>query len=101
MHYITIDSFMRPLYAKLSVTKNRKSSGGHFLIFRWAEAIYEGLPGSMQRLVYDQFEYLALDLIPDIALHKAYFPQWNDELARFVSLLRKRLPRDFLELHDI
>jgi hypothetical protein len=101
MHYITIDSFMRPVYAKLNLTKNRKSSGGHFLIYRWAEDIYEGLPESIQGLVYDQFQYLALDLIPDIAVHRAYFPQWNHELARFVSLLRKRLPRNLLELHDI
>ncbi|GFF95898.1 C6 zinc finger domain protein, partial [Aspergillus lentulus] len=81
MHYITIDSFMRPVYAKLNLAKNRKSSGGHFLIYRWAEDIYEGLPESIQGLVYDQFQYLALDLIPDIAVHRAYFPQWNHELA--------------------
>jgi hypothetical protein len=101
MHYITIDSFMRPLYARLSLTRNLQSNGGHFLLYRWAENIYEGLPESIRGLVYDLYQCFLLDLIPDIAVNRAYYPQWNHELGRFVALLRKRIPSDVLEWHDV
>jgi hypothetical protein len=101
MHYITIDSFMRPLYARLSLTRNLQSNGGDFLLYRWAENIYEGLPESIRGLVYDLYQCFLLDLIPDIAVNRAYYPQWNHELGRFVALLRKRIPSDVLEWHDV
>jgi hypothetical protein len=101
MHYVTIDSFMRPLYVRLSLAKNQKSSGGHFLLYRWAENIYEGLPESIQGWVSDLYQCLLLDLIPDIPVNRAYLPQWNNELGRFVALLRKRIPSRYLEQHDI
>jgi hypothetical protein len=101
MHYVTIDSFMRPLYVRLSLANNQKSSGGHFLLYRWAENIYEGLPESIQGWVSDLYQCLLLDLIPDIPVNRAYLPQWNNELGRFVALLRKRIPSRYLEQHDI
>jgi hypothetical protein len=73
MHYVTIDSFMRPLYVRLSLAKNQKSSGGHFLLYRWAENIYEGLPESIQGWVSDLYQCLLLDLIPDIPVNKLIF----------------------------
>ncbi|KAL2857337.1 C6 zinc finger domain protein [Aspergillus pseudoustus] len=101
MHYITIDSFMRPVYTKLGALRNLKTSGGHFLIYRWAESIYNDLPGSLQTLVYDLFEYLACDLLPVLADHRSRFPQWNNELSKFVVLLRKCVPSHVLEQHDL
>ncbi|CEL04106.1 hypothetical protein ASPCAL05238 [Aspergillus calidoustus] len=100
MHYITIDSFMRPVYAKLSTPQILKSRGGDFIIYRWAEAIYNDLPRPLQMLVYDQFQYLALDLLPSLASHKTLFPEWNDELSEFVALVRKRVPSHVLEHHN-
>ncbi|KAL2796166.1 C6 zinc finger domain protein [Aspergillus keveii] len=101
MHYITIDSFMRPVYAKLSTAQALKSRAGDFIIYRWAEAIYNDLPISLQMLVYHQFQHLAVDLLPSLASHKTLFPEWKHELSEFVALVRKRVPSHILEVYDI
>ncbi|KAL5335706.1 hypothetical protein BJX70DRAFT_410320 [Aspergillus crustosus] len=101
MHYVTIDSFMRPVYMELVQSRNLAFAGGHFLIYRWAEDVYNGLPEPLQKLVGDQVRYLAVDLIPEIAYHRTTWPQWNHELEGFVKWLRRRVPGDVLELYNI
>ncbi|KAL2833697.1 hypothetical protein BDW59DRAFT_179422 [Aspergillus cavernicola] len=101
IHYITFDAFMRPVYMELARERNLKYSGGHFLIYRWAETVYQGLPESMQELVHDQFQHLGLYLIPEIEFLRETFPQWKYELIGFIAWLRKRVPSEMLELYNI
>ncbi|KAL6232440.1 hypothetical protein BDW75DRAFT_232792 [Aspergillus navahoensis] len=53
VHYITIDTFMKPVYSKLTIERNITSTGGYFLIYRWVEDIYTGLDTEMEELVRD------------------------------------------------
>ncbi|KAL4881110.1 C6 zinc finger domain protein [Aspergillus karnatakaensis] len=101
MHYTTIDSLMRPVYGKLTTARNLKPRGGHFIIYRWAEAIYVDLPVDLQELVHDLFRFLALDLLPDLVAHEINFPQWGYEITVFIGLLRKRVPGYTLSMYNI
>ncbi|KAL4919709.1 hypothetical protein BDW62DRAFT_199719 [Aspergillus aurantiobrunneus] len=101
MHYVTIDCFMIPVYAELMRERSLYTAGGHFLIYRWAEAIYSGLPVSMSDLVRDPLLYLALYLLPGVESHRLKFPQWRHELVGFVEWLRRRVPGDILETYNI
>ncbi|KAL3470359.1 hypothetical protein BJX99DRAFT_264290 [Aspergillus californicus] len=98
MHYVTIDSFMRPVYMELTRGRNIGSKGGHFVIYRFAEALYTGLPRRMQELVADQLRYLALDLIPEVLYEKEAFPRWHCEAEGFAKWLRRRFPGEGMEL---
>ncbi|KAL4749472.1 hypothetical protein BDW72DRAFT_204738 [Aspergillus terricola var. indicus] len=101
MHYITIDTFMRPVYFELSRERKIASTGGHFLIYRWAEEIYTALPREMKDLVKDLVGYIAVDLLSEVEKHKRQFPQWGHELQGFIEWLGKRLPPDIKETYDI
>ncbi|KAL4868977.1 hypothetical protein BDV12DRAFT_185540 [Aspergillus spectabilis] len=101
MHYVTIDSFMRPVYMELARTRNLPFSGGTFLIYRWAEDIYNGLPGDLRGLVEDQVRYLAMDLLPEVEVHRRRWPQWERELEGFVRWLRRWVDGEVLKLYDI
>ncbi|KAL4781742.1 hypothetical protein BJX76DRAFT_349916 [Aspergillus varians] len=100
MHYITIDCFMKPLYAELMKERNIGSGGGHFLIYRWAEAIYNGLPQSMQDLIQVPLFHLALDMILEVEIHRR-LPQWNHELPGFIEWLRRIVPSEVLEMYNV
>ncbi|KAL4877877.1 hypothetical protein BJY04DRAFT_197013 [Aspergillus karnatakaensis] len=101
MHYVTIDSFMRPVYLMIAQTRNLPFAGGHFLIYRWSEDVYNGLPEYLQELVVDQFQHVALDLIPEIEPHRTMWPQWNLELEGFIAWLKKRVSPEILAMYNI
>lgn len=101
MHYIVLDSFMRPVYAELMKRRNVGAGGGHFLIYRWADAIYTGLPGDMRELVEEPLGYLAMDMLPEVERHRGRYPQWERELGGLVEWLRGRFSRDILEMYNI
>jgi hypothetical protein len=97
LHYITVDCLMKPVYAELMRERSVGSLGGEFLVYRWAEAIYHGLPRSMQELVRDQLLNLAVYLLPEVEIHRTNFPQWNHELVGFIDWLRRRAPGEVLQ----
>ncbi|KAL4738078.1 hypothetical protein BDV11DRAFT_190257 [Aspergillus similis] len=101
MHYIAIDTFMRPVHIELSRERKIASTGGHFLIYRWAEEIYTALPREMKDLVRDLISYIAVDLLPEVEKHKIQFPQWRHELQLFIEWLGRRLPLDIKETNGI
>lgn len=101
MHYIVLDSFMKPVYAELMKRRNLGVGGGHFLIYRWADAIYTGLPGDMRDLVEEPLGYLATDMLPEVERHRGSFPQWGRQLEALVEWLRGRVSKDILEMYNI
>ncbi|KAL4772247.1 hypothetical protein BDW60DRAFT_216626 [Aspergillus nidulans var. acristatus] len=101
MHYIAIDTFMRPVYFELSHQRKIANTGGNFLIYRWAEEIYTALPREMKGLVRVLISYIAVDLLPEVEKHKRQFPQWWHELQGFTEWLGRRLPLDIKETYNI
>jgi hypothetical protein len=101
MHYVTIDSFMHPVYMELARTRNLPFSGGNFLIYRWAEDVFLGLPEGLKGLVEDQVMVLAIELLPEVELHRRRWPQWERELEGFVGWLRRWVPADVLGSYNI
>ncbi|KAL4994404.1 hypothetical protein BDV10DRAFT_176977 [Aspergillus recurvatus] len=101
MHFVTIDTFMKPVYFKLTRERNIASSGGYFLIYRWVEDVYTGLPREMREWVRDLVGYIAVDLLPEVERHRRQFPQWEHELERFIEWLGRQLSLDIKGTCDI
>lgn len=101
MHYVVLDAFMKPVYAELMTSRNIGVGGGRFLIYRWADAIYTGLPRDMRELVEEPLWYLAMDMLPEVERHREGFPEWERELGGLVEWLRRRVSKDILEMYRI
>ncbi|KAL4987774.1 hypothetical protein BDW68DRAFT_103190 [Aspergillus falconensis] len=97
MHFITIDTFMKPVYSELTRERKIVSTGGYFLVYRWVEDVYTGLPREMRDLVRDLVGYIAVDLFPEVETHQRQFPQWGHELEGFIEWLGRRLPSNTKE----
>ncbi|KAL3461790.1 hypothetical protein BJX64DRAFT_288971 [Aspergillus heterothallicus] len=101
MHYIIVDSFLLPVHNEIGRARNLKYGGGHFLIYRWAETVYEGLPQLLQELVRHLLGVLAVHLVSEVALQKDTFPMWNHHIPAFMEWARRRIPPDELDLYTI
>ncbi|KAL4789847.1 C6 zinc finger domain protein [Aspergillus venezuelensis] len=101
IHYIIFDVLMRPVYAELARERNISSTGGGgFLIFRWAEDIYNGLPGALKSVLCGQMLLLAMVLLPQVQENRGY-KQWERELGAFVRWLRQWVSREVLEENGV
>ncbi|KAL4923128.1 Zn(II)2Cys6 transcription factor [Aspergillus undulatus] len=101
INYVTFDALMRPVYGELARERNLGTGGGHFLIYRWADGIFNGLPRSMRGVVNGLMRVLAMALLPGVQEHRGRFPQWVKELEGFVEWLRVWVDKGVLELNNI
>ncbi|KAL2816693.1 C6 zinc finger domain protein [Aspergillus granulosus] len=101
MHYIIVDSFLLPVHQEIGRVRNIKYFGGHFLIYRWAETIYEGLPESLQKFVVDLLRVLAVHLVSEVALQRDIYPKWNHHIPAFMDWARKHVSPDDFKLYNI
>ncbi|KAI9374201.1 hypothetical protein BJX61DRAFT_336408 [Aspergillus egyptiacus] len=101
MHYVTVDIFMRPVYLELEQARGLRFGGGHFMLYRWAETVYEGLPAAIQELVRGQFYHMAHYLLPEALYTRELYPKWSAQLEGFISWLRKRLPAEVVKSYNL
>ncbi|KAL2840907.1 C6 zinc finger domain protein [Aspergillus pseudodeflectus] len=101
VHYILVDSFLLPVHTEIGRARNLKYGGGHFMIYRWAETVYAGLPESLQELVVDTLRVLAVHLLSEVATHRETFPMWLHHIPAFMDWARKRVLPDEMVLYNV
>ncbi|KAL4939328.1 hypothetical protein BDV06DRAFT_38353 [Aspergillus oleicola] len=101
IHYVTFDVLMRPVYAEFARERNICATGGGFLIYRWADGIYMGLPVAIRGVLSEQMGFLATMLLPQVRENRVKYPQWDKELVGFVVWLRRWVPSEVLEVNGV
>ncbi|KAL2864290.1 Zn(II)2Cys6 transcription factor [Aspergillus lucknowensis] len=99
LHYIAIDIFMQPLFLEINKHSRIMFASAHFIRYKWADTICQGLPLRLQRLVQGQADLIAADL-EAVLKTGCRAPRWAPKLAFLEDWRSRRYMRE-CNLHQI